>query len=687
MATFHTLVLRSALIPAFCGILVTACADDLLAPPSQGVPSQSDTPSPEDPLSYPLLDEGHRGGHTWARYCATRDDAAVLPADARTLVQPGISDGRAVHFNVFWEECRSKVDMDYRNPQTCGEYRDWVQQGATLLEGKGAIGSGSIVGGSGGETGLGLDAEAYNSLWQLWGLPGRPADFDQLVAERWGFALPDDANPYPLPGEDPNQTDGGSGTLPMGLTQLRTADGTWTGKMGVTCHVCHSARIGSPEDGAGLGAVYGTAGQGDLGAFISDFGNGFGRLLPITVNRVRGTGNVTNYQLLVMLWLIGDAAARPGIDLDSFIFAPATATEDSPIWWNIGHRPAKFYSGAMPSDATRIMLQAYMPLLGENGYDWDEITRWTDAHDRQAEAWIGALQAPRWPDSTLGPVDTQLAEAGAVLFHSKDLWAANLDNPVPRPAEGNGSCASCHGAYAPRYTHDKAFLASPELAGQAAFRVPNDIIETDTAYTLAQNQGVTDYFEYSWLFYPRTPGEVGACYGSDNYQDYQGYLAPPLYGVWASAPYFHNGSVPSVWGVLKSETRPDIWRRVSTPSAGQPERALMGFDTDLQRAYNPEHLGWQYEEVRCGTPGALPLVDCNQLPGVDQTVVQQLQSVLYRAIGLTWNLDIPVMTRQQIENRKIYNTGAYSQHNGGHRFTDVLTDNERRALIEYLKTL
>ena len=69
------------------------------------------------------------------------------------------------------------------------------------------------------------------------------------------------------------------------------------------------------------------------------------------------------------------------------------------------------------------------------------------------------------------------------------------------------------------------------------------------------------------------------------------------------------------------------------------------------------------------------------------TKCNSCQSVLYRAIGLTWNLDIPVMTRQQIENRKIYNTGAYSQHNGGHRFTDVLTDNERRALIEYLKTL
>lgn len=662
-------------------VTLAACGGDYDASGGSTAPPASEPPSDE----LPLLTIGERGGgHTWARFCEGRSDSTELPPDARTLVQPGVSDGRAVHFNVHWEECRSQVDPDYQRPETCGEYRELVQAGSRLIEGAGQVGSGSLVGGSDGG-GMSIDADTYNNLWRLWGLPGRPDNFDELVANRWGFALADDRNPYPLPGEDPNQTDGGSGQLPMGLTQLRHEDGTWTGQMGVTCHVCHSARIGSKEDGPDLGAVMGTAGQGDMGAFLGDFGNGIGRLLPISLNRIRGTGNVTNYQLLVMLWLIGDEGARSGITLNSFIFAPATATEDSPVWWNIGLRPAKFYSGAMPSDATRIMLQAYMPLLGDSGYDWDEIQRWTDAHDRKAEAWLGSLRAPNWPEDTLGEIDVSLAEQGAILFHSKDLWAGG-DNPVPRPEAGNGSCASCHGAYSPRFTHDPNFLATPELAGQAAFRVPNEIIGTDTAYTLAQNQGVTDYFEYSWLFYPPEPGEVGSCYGSNYYRDYQGYLAPPLYGVWASAPYFHNGSVPTVWGVLKSEDRPAIWRRVSAPNeTGQ--RVVMGFDTNLSRAYDPDRLGWKYDVVRCGEAGALPLLDCNYFDNISSTLIQQLQAVLYRAIGLSWNLSIPVMTQRQLENRKIYNTGAYSQSNDGHRFTDVLTDQERRAIIEYLKTL
>jgi hypothetical protein len=55
---------------------------------------------------------------------------------------------------------------------------------------------------------------------------------------------------------------------------------------------------------------------------------------------------------------------------------------------------------------------------------------------------------------------------------------------------------------------------------------------------------------------------------------------------------------------------------------------------------------------------------------------------------LAWNvLFPPTITNTDIENRKIYNAYMYGQGNGGHAFNSVLTDTERRALIEYLKTL
>jgi len=44
-----------------------------------------------------------------------------------------------------------------------------------------------------------------------------------------------------------------------------------------------------------------------------------------------------------------------------------------------------------------------------------------------------------------------------------------------------------------------------------------------------------DYYKKTWF---GKSGEQG-------YEYPTGYVAPPLDGVWASAPYFHNGSVPT----------------------------------------------------------------------------------------------------------------------------------------------
>jgi endo-cleaving rubber dioxygenase len=47
---------------------------------------------------------------------------------------------------------------------------------------------------------------------------------------------------------------------------------------------------------------------------------------------------------------------------------------------------------------------------------------------------------------------------------------------------------------------------------------------------------------------------------------------------------------------------------------------------------------------------------------------------------------VALVANAQIEDRKIYNTRMHSQSNTGYEFTDVLTDAERAAPIEYLKT-
>src|SRR5205814_8578492 len=61
-----------------------------------------------------------------------------------------------------------------------------------------------------------------------------------------------------------------------------------------------------------------------------------------------------------------------------------------------------------------------------------------------------------------------------------------------------------------------------------------------------------------------------------------GYQAPPLDGVWATAPYFHNGSVPTLAGVLNSKARPKVFTR--------------SFKTD-EADYDKEKVGWMVTEL------------------------------------------------------------------------------------------
>jgi hypothetical protein len=114
--------------------------------------------------------------------------------------------------------------------------------------------------------------------------------------------------------------------------------------------------------------------------------------------------------------------------------------------------------------------------------------------------------------------------------------------------------------------------------------------------------------------------------------DTRGYQAPPLDGVWATAPYFHNGSAPTVYRVLNSKARPKVFTR--SYRSGEDD-------------YDPVRLGRKVTVLQ--TP-----------PGAD-------------ASGF--------------ERRKVFDTTRPGQGNGGHTFGDDLTDDERIAVIEYLKTL
>jgi hypothetical protein len=69
----------------------------------------------------------------------------------------------------------------------------------------------------------------------------------------------------------------------------------------------------------------------------------------------------------------------------------------------------------------------------------------------------------------------------------------------------------------------------------------------------------------------------------DHKQPAPWYRARPLNGVWATAPYLHNGSVPSLYWLLK-------------PAAERPKRFCMG-----QRDYDPKQVGFVADGGACKT--------------------------------------------------------------------------------------
>jgi len=104
-----------------------------------------------------------------------------------------------------------------------------------------------------------------------------------------------------------------------------------------------------------------------------------------------------------------------------------------------------------------------------------------------------------------------------------------------------------------------------------------------------------------------------------------GYRARPLTGIWATAPYLHNGSVPTLWDLL-------------LPPAQRPARFFVG-----SREYDPVKLGYV-------------------------TAASADNSFAFVAVD---------------DRGPVAGNG-----NGGHDYGNAaLTDAERWALIEYMKTL
>ncbi|HYT89851.1 MAG TPA: hypothetical protein VEL76_14170 [Gemmataceae bacterium] len=362
-----------------------------------------------------------------------------------------------------------------------------------------------------------------------------------------------------------------NGRYPMGL---RDGNGPFGKAVVADCMMCHASSIlGQSYVGLGNASL-------DIQALFEDMGKG---KTPIPFSHARGTSEAGNFAVFLLSYRHPDLKMR----LQPANFGMKDhLCEDVPAWWLLKKKKTMYQTGGTDARSVRSLMQ--FMLTPPNSLESFEKA---EPAFRDIQAYLLSLTPPKYPF----PIDATLAQQGEKLF--------------------NKTCAKCHGTYGEKWTYPNKII-------------PIEIIGTDrTRY-----EGITvawgDYYNKSWFGQEKRPdGKVGYLATAT-----AGYQAPPLDGIWATAPYFHNGSVPTVYQVLNSKARPKIFTR--------------SFRTGNED-YDAANLGWKVRVLERGADASLP----------------------------------------PIEQRKIYDTTQPGRGNGGHIFGDHFTEPERRAVIEYLKTL
>lgn len=250
-----------------------------------------------------------------------------------------------------------------------------------------------------------------------------------------------------------------------------------------------------------------------------------------------------------------------------------------PPWWHVKKKNALYYTSVGRGDHARFMMAAAL-LCTDSLEEARKIDEWF-VHVR---AYLETIEPPDYTWS----IDRDLTPRGQEVFEE--------------------TCSRCHGTYGADGAYPNLVLSLEEVG---------------TDPVLARSGVLAGKEPVAWLnrsFF----GEVSIVAPAE------GYVAPPLDGIWASAPYFHNGSVPTVAAVIDSTKRPRHWKR--------------RFDV---LEYDPQNLGFVYEELTYGKDGAA----------------------------------------DDDERKEIYDTTAWGYGNAGHTFGDMLSEADRTALLEYLKTL
>lgn len=409
-----------------------------------------------------------------------------------------------------------------------------------------------------------FDQEVFENLWKVWPEPLRSQARDATPQQRRKLAF----GRYGLI-EDPANPDADG----PGLGYASAGQGRWS----MSCLACHAGKVagqiipGLPNSHFAMQTL-----TEDVRLVKLSMRKKLSHLdLGMLTIPLGGSVGTTNS---VVFGVVLDALRDPDMNFVPTRPVPELLHHDmdAPPWWNVSRKDRLYIDGFSPRNH-RILMQFILT----GGNDREQILEWEDEF-RDILAWIESLEPPKYPFE----INRTLARQGEAVFRR--------------------NCSRCHGTYGDDARYE------PEVT-------PIEELGTDPVRLRALTPAGRAAMLKSWMSY----------YGRDRVDvDPGGYMAPPLDGIWASGPYFHNGSVPTLWHVLHPDQRPAVWRR-----------------TDDE--YDQSRLGLRIETFS----------------------------------------KFPAKVTDRAARRTFFDTSLPGKSAAGHRFPDLLTEDEKRAVLEYLKTL
>jgi hypothetical protein len=496
---------------------------------------------------------------------------------------------------------------------------------------------------------------------------------------------------------NPNSAD----DLPVGfLVEAKT------GQLGMTCAACHTNQLEYQKDGiAHMLRLDGAPALADFQQFLLDLteagrqtandasrfdafakavlGNGFtpgnaAQLKTQFGEWVRQFGDFMDASLPISSWgpgrldafgMIFNRVAARDLDLPEN-FRVADAPVSYPFIWNASRQDHTQWNGGVPNGL-------YIQALGRNTGEVFGVFAdlkpsggilSVDFSDNSAdfaglqtlEELIAKLEPPAWPRD-IWPIDDALAARGKALFEgncSKGCHEKNVTvdktwvTPVlavktdPKMAINAGRISATGMLFATPLPPPQIGVFAPDantsdvlaiaVIGSLLAEAKNALLQHRTAESgvwrairkdsasLLPEKNIDNVPQFSLSDFPIINQRIGLRLSSlfQATPENPSYEARVLHGVWATAPYLHNGSVPNLWELMLP-----------------PERRSTTFKVG-SRKFDPKNVGYK----------------TNESPFKSGTFVVDPQN-------------------------------ANGNGNGGHDYGRDLSDEDRWAIVEYLKTL